>query len=381
MKKLCAMIFLALLIITGNAYAEVPDTILDEYAEFYGNKIDKELDGIEGVPEFSSDEIIRELNSGRLSLTPKAALEYMLKLLLGEVTKSARLLAVVLAMAVLCSYLSGLKEGFGGEAVANCAFYVCYIIIAGITASAFYDTALCAAETVRSIGFFMRIIVPLIIATLMTSGAVISATMLEPALLSMTEIAVWVTEAVFIPAVMVSAALNIVNGMSEKFKTDRMVKLIGSAVKWGLSLTITIFVSLAGIKSIASSGVDGLTLKLGKFATSNLIPVVGGILSESIETVMSCSVVIKNSIGLLGIISVILISLRPLVKIGAILILFRITAAIAEPVSDIKIVACISRLADSVSVLLSMVAAVTVMFILVLTIMINAGSNAFYLGG
>ena len=76
----------------------------------------------------------------------------------------------------------------------------------------------------------------------------------------------------------------------------------------------------------------------------------------------------------MGIICVILIALRPVLKIAAILIMFRLAAAITEPVSDPKIVLCLSRLADSVSVLFSMLAAVTVMFIMVLTIMINAGS-------
>lgn len=347
--------------------------LLDSYSEMYGDMFDDNMP--EDVPSFSSEEILKELNSGDLSLTPKAALEYVVKLLLGEVASNAKLLAVVLALSVLCSYLSGLKDGFGGDAVANCAFYACYVIISGVTAAAFYDTASCAAETVRNIAFFMRFVVPVVITTLLTSGAVVSAATLEPALLAIVEIAVWIIESVFIPAVMISAALNIVNGMSDKFKTDRMVKLLGSAVKWGLTLTLTIFVSLAGLKSIASAGVDGLTLKLSKFAASNLIPMVGGILAESVETVMSCSVVIKNSVGLMGIICVILIALRPVLKIAAILIMFRLAAAIAEPVSDPKIVLCLSRLADSVSVLFSMLAAVTVMFIMVLTIMINAGSS------
>ncbi len=71
------------------------------------------------------------------------------------------------------------------------------------------------------------------------------------------------------PAVMISTALNIVNGMSERFKTDKMVVLLNNAVRWGLSRTAMVFVSLAGLNSIASSGVEyGLTLKLSKFAAS-----------------------------------------------------------------------------------------------------------------
>lgn len=377
MKKVF-FVLAVLILIMPPVYADTGE-ILDEYAAFYGEIFDDNIPS-DGIPDFNSSDILRELNSGEISLSPKVALEYILKLLMGEVMSGARLLAVVLALSVLCSYLSGLKDGFGGRAVADCAFYACYIIIAGIAAAAFYDTAVCGVEAVRNIAFFMRFMVPVIITALMTSGAVISAATLEPAMISMAEIVVWIIETVFIPAVMISAALNIVNGMSDKFKTDRMVKLLSSAVKWGLSLTLTIFVSLAGLKSIASAGVDGLTLKLGKFAASNLIPMVGSILSESVETIMSCSVVIKNSVGVLGVICVVLIALQPLLKIAAVLILFRITAAVCEVVSEPKIVLCLSRLANSVSTLFSILAAVTIMFVMVLTIMINAGSNAIYLG-
>lgn len=375
---LLAVLLLACTGVAAEEQEEAASEILNEYAEFYGDVFNGAV--VDGIPNFDPAEILKGLNMGKFPYTVKEAGEYVLKLLLGEVYSEMRLLVTVLALSILSAYLSGLKSGFGADTVANCAFYACYIIIAGVTAAAFYEAAGCVSEAVTNIAFFMRVLVPVMITALMTSGAIVSAAALEPTLLAMVEVAVWGIECVFIPAVMISAALNIVNGMSGKFKTDRMVKLLNNAVKWGLSITLTVFVSFAGLKSIAASGADGLTIKLSKFATSNLIPIVGGILSESVETVMNCSVVIKNSIGVLGMICLVLIALRPVLKIAAILIMFRITAAAAEPVSDTKIVTCVSRLADSVSALFSMLAAVTVMFIMVVTILINAGSTAVMLG-
>lgn len=376
-----------LIVMCQNVYAEQTDdtqSLLDEYSDLYGGIFDEKLDAsgvFDGiVPEFSAKDILKQLNSGDLSLAPSEVLRYILRLLLGEVYDGAKLMALVLAMSVLSSYLSGLKSGFGGTAVAVCAFYACFTVISGIASAAFYEAALCASQAIENVAVFMRFIVPVLVTTLLTCGAAISAQTLEPTLLAIVEVAVWVIETVFIPGVMISTALNIVNGMSDKFKTDRMVKLLNSAVKWGLSVMLTVFVSLAGLKSIASAGADGLAVKLSKFAASNLIPMIGGILAESVETVLNCSVVIKNSVGILGIICLILIALRPVLKLGALLIIFRITAAVSEPVSEPKLITCISRLGDSISVLFSMIAAVTVMFVIVMTIMINAGSSAAFLG-
>ncbi len=393
MKKqlllIIAIIFLTLLCRGVYATEESGETqtLLNEYASFYGSILQSGIedandasDIISDIPDFSAEEIIKQLNTGELKTTPREVLEYLLRILLGEVYTGFRLLAIVLALSVLSTYLGGLKSGFGGDAVYNCAFYVSYIIIAGVASSAFYEAATCASKVIEAVAFFMRVLLPVIITALMTSGATVSAAVLEPALMSIVEIAVWLIESIFIPAVMISTALNIVNGISEKFKTDKMVKLLNNGVKWGLTVLLIVFVSLAGLKSIASTGVDGLAVKLSKFAAANLVPVVGGILAESVETIMNCSAVIKNSVGIIGIIGIIIIATRPVLKLAALLILFRITAAVTEPIADDKVTLCISRLADSISVLFSMVTAVSVMFVMIVAIIINAGNTAIMLG-
>lgn len=392
MKKTAVTVILIILLSLPCAiYASADngaEQILEEYAEVYAGVFEEGMseatdeENFLGIAEeFDAKKLLTELNSGRLSLDGREVINLIIKLLLGEVYTGLGLLASVLAMAVLSSYLGELKSGFGADSVAECAFFVCYIIIAGISASAFYQAVECATAAVDKIAFFMRVLVPVMITALMTSGALLSAATLEPVLLSMIEVAVFVIQNVFIPSVLISTALGIVGGMSDRFKTDRLVGLLNKAVRWGLTLTLTIFVSLAGLKSIASSGADGLTVRLSKFAASNLVPMVGGILSESAETIMNCSAVIKNSVGILGIICIIIIAVGPVLKLGSMLILMRLTAAVAEPVSDPKIVDCISRLANSVSVLFSMVAAIMVMFIIVVTIVINAGNLAVTIGG
>ena len=95
---------------------------------------------------------------------------------------------------------------------------------------------------------------------------------------------------------------------------------------------------------------------------------------------MNCSVLIKNSVGIIGIICLIAIAAFPLIKIAAILIVFRLTAAVTEPISEPKITNCITEIANSVSLLFSMLAASTVMFIIVLTVVINAGNTVIMLG-
>ncbi|MBO5955235.1 MAG: stage III sporulation protein AE, partial [Clostridia bacterium] len=179
---------------------------------------------------------------------------------------------------------------------------------------------------------------------------------------------------------LMSAALGVVNNLSENINAQKLVQFLNKVSKWGIGLVMTLFVGVMGLQGLVSGSADGLTVKVTKFAASNLIPLVGGALAETVETVMNCSVVIKNAVGVLGIIMVVLIVAVPVLKVAACLMMFRLCAAVLQPISDKRIVKCISELADSISSVFGIMMVVSVMFIIMLTIIINVGSTAALLG-
>ncbi len=389
MKRWWILGWVVFLVVTQPVSAEegITEGILTPYTEFYGDVFQEQLEDAEAEDSFATlfdraepKEILWQLMQGKIEISPAAIMKTLFRIFMGEVYQGLTLLIFIVILSVLCSYLTGLQEGFGAEGVGMAAFYACYIIIAGIASVAFYQTAECAGETVEQIALFMKMVVPLVITTLVTCGALVSAAVLEPVLITVVELSVAIIQGIMIPAVMIATGMNIVNHLSDRFKTQKLVKFMNQSIKWGLSVMLTVFVSVAGIQSIASGGADALSVKLSKFATANLIPVVGGILSESVETIMNCSVLIKNSVGIFGILCLLAMVVFPILKIGAMLILFRLTAAVCEPISEPKIIGCISEFANSISVLFSILTAVCVMFVMVLTIVINAGNTALMLG-
>ena len=245
------------------------------------------------------------------------------------------------------------------------------VIALGIAAATPMETVNCGKNLVGNIAVFMRIMVPVVMTTLVTSGAPVSASSFELVMVGIIEITEWIIEIFFIPMLMMTAALSIVNNLSESVNAEKLVQFMNKMLKWGIGIIMTVFVGVMSLQGIVSGGADGLTLKITKFATSNLIPIVGGSLAETVDTVISCGAVIKNSVGVLGVIIVILMSAVPILKIGACLIMFRLCAAVLQPISDKRIVKCISELADTVAGVMGLTSAVTVMFIILLTIVIR----------
>lgn len=360
--------------------------LIGEYVKIYSSEVDSAMDSLSDedlrqlVPNFNTEEILSGLAKGENIFSLKAVGNAALKLFAGEIRNSLKSLIFIFAMGIFCTYLTNIQSSLEGHGATDTAFFVCYIVIAGIGAATFLDVVGCAKETISNLAMFMRTMVPISMATLAASGALISAGTFEVTVVVVIEITQWVLEYIFLPLIMMSVAMSLVNNLSKDLNAEKMVQFMNKTTKWGIGVVMTLFVGVMGLQGIVSGSADGLTLKLTKFAASNLIPLVGGALSETAETVMNCSVVIKNAVGVFGIIVVALIVAVPIVKISACLILFRLCATILQMVCDKRIVKCISEFADSISGVFAILAVVAVTFIIILTIIINAGNSVVFLG-
>ncbi len=388
MRKIGWIIFFVLIISSKSVYAERKTSeqwIIDDYLKVYGEPLENGFKNAAGevlnvLPGFSAEDMLLDAAQGKNIFHPKEILSGVLRLFVREIRNTMKILVFIPALAILCLFTSNMQDGFKSKGISSGAFYVCYVIMAGILAAAFLNVVSCGKSVIQNISMFMRVLLPVVLASLAAGGAVISATTYEFVLIWIVEITQWAVEFLFMPMVMIAAALGMVNNLSSGLSVEKLTQFINKTVKWGLGIMLTMFVGITGFQGIVSGSADGLSVKITRFAASNLIPMVGGILSETVETVMNCSVVIKNSLGVLGIVMVVLVAVIPILKIAACLVLFRLCTALIQPISEERMVKCMTDLSDSVSSVFSMSVAVVIMFIIILTVIINLGNSALLLG-
>ena len=82
----------------------------------------------------------------------------------------------------------------------------------------------------------------------------------------------------------------------------------------------------------------GVTAKTTKAAVSNFIPVVGKILGDAVDTVMGCSIILKNALGVVGVIIIIGICVVPIFKLITLMTMYYLGSALCQPIADAKIV-------------------------------------------
>ena len=199
--------------------------------------------------------------------------------------------------------------------------------------------------------------------------------MLEPTILFVITLVDNIIVKIIIPFSLISVALSIVSNISDKVRIEKLSKFLNSSAIWILGLILTIFVGVTSLEGSITSGVDGLTVKTTKAAVSSVIPVVGKILGDAVETVMGCTNILKNAVGIVGILIIIGTCINPIIKILILMIAFYIGAAICEPLADEKIVKLLEQIGKTYKLFLAILVSVSVMLVVGVTLAINISNS------
>ena len=106
-----------------------------------------------------------------------------------------------------------------------------------------------------------------------------------------------------------------------------------------------------------------MTIRTAKFAVDNLVPIVGKFLSDAVETVVSCSAIVKNGIGLIGLIAIFLICIIPIIKIIVLILTYKTLGAIVQPIASENIVNFFEEVGKALLLVMTGMLSVAIMFL------------------
>ncbi len=340
-------------------------SISDNVRKYYGE------DSQELFPDFDPGKIVSQAAKGDLNFSFKGVINRIIRYLLKEVFLNADILIKIIILCIICAILKNLQNSFLSESVGEMAFFVCYIVLVSVLMVSFSTAMKMCMDIIDNMVAFMHSIIPLLITLLATSGSISSAGVFQPVLVLLIEIGATAIKNFFIPLIFLMTILNIVNNISDKIQLTKLAGFMKQICTWGLGLILTIFIAIVSIQGSMGAVVDGVTSKTAKFALGTFIPVVGKYLADAADTVVGCTLVIKNASGLVAMIGILLICLAPLLKILAMVVLYKLACAFVEPISDKKITNCLNDMSSSLTYILGVTAAVAVMFLIAITIVIS----------
>ena len=377
MKKLIT-IFAILICIFGTSISiadtedEVINSQMDSFnissfideANKYSNNILKDID----IHELLNNAIKGEADTNQL-------LKNIFPLLGTEIKEALKVMGSILIIVLIHSVLKSISDNLNNKSVAQITYYVQYILIATVIMTNFSSIITLSKEAVGNMISFIQLLFPLLMTLMLASGSVVSVNLVQPIIFFIINLISNIFQSIIIPIILVGTALAIVSKISDRIQIDKLSKFLKSSSVWVIGILLTIFVGVLSIEGTLGSSVDGITAKTAKAAVSSFIPVVGKVLGDAVDTVIGCSAILKNAIGIVGVIVVIAICITPILKLAIITIIYHLTAALCEPIADSKIVSLITQMADTFKILLAILCSISVMLIIGITLVINISNT------
>ena len=155
---------------------------------------------------------------------------------------------------------------------------------------------------------------------------------------------------------------------------SKFTELIKNCVSWGVKGCAIIFMGILSLQRMGGESGNAIFNKTAKFAM-NMVPVVGDVFSGTIESFRVFSGVIKTGIGIAFILGIIILCAIPIIKIIAMIFIYKFTASIIQPVCDKRIVNCIDQMSKYTGVILGIVFMAVVVFIFAAIMVISVSGG------
>lgn len=336
---------------------------------------------IEEAQKYTSN-TFKELNIGDLlnsaisgNIDNKLLGKSILNLLGKETIVSIKVIVSIIVIIIIHSVLKSISEGLENKGIAQITYYVQYILIVTLVMTNFSNVITMVKDSVNNLVGFSNSLIPLLMTLILSTGSIVSVNILQPVLLFIITFIGNFINTVIIPLTLVSTALSIVSKISDRIQLDNLSKFFKSSVVWILGVVLTLFVGLVSLEGSLSSTVDGITAKTTKAAVSSFIPVVGKILGDAVDTVIGCTTILKNAVGIVGVIVVIGICILPIIKLVLLMTTYYIGSAVCQPIADKKIIDLLSQMGDTFKILLAILCSMSVMIIIGTTLVIKISNS------
>lgn len=327
-------------------------------------------------PDLDILEVFSTSITGNLSGAGNTILKSIENIISNELMISMNLIASVLVVVVIHSILKTIIENLENSSASQIVYIIQYLIIVTIVINTFVSILDITKNSINELVNFMNLLIPILLTLMLTTGSIVTTSIAQPILIFMVSFIGNFINTFIVPLLLISIAISIISNISEKVEISRISKFLKSSIVWILGIILTIFTCTLSIEGTLSSSVDGMTAKTAKAAVSNFIPVVGKIMGDTVETIIGCGNILKNSVGVIGVIIITGIVALPIIKITLLMISFKITSAVCEVVADTKIVKLIDNIADSYKILLAILISISIMFIIGITLVIKITNSS-----
>ncbi len=354
---------------------------LEEISEELNSSVIEELNEI----DFSGfNAIIAELNENQTNifsienikdkvysiLSGENALSYssffasIFSMFIEMILKYIPLLSLVVAIGVISNLLGGIKSKFNEKSTGDLIHLVCFLAVAVLIIGMITSLSTLTTKSVNNMVSQINVLFPIILALMIGLGANASVGIFQPVVSIISTYTADFFSYIIIPLFTISFVFGLITNLSNNIKLDKFNSFISSLFKWCVGLVFTLFFAVFTIQGISAGSFDSLSIRTTKYTIKSYIPVMGGYLSDGMDLILSSTILIKNSVGLVGILLIISTIISPLLEIVVFSLLLKLVSAILQPMGNSKTSNFLMSTSKSITMLSSAIIAIGFMYLI-----------------
>lgn len=331
-----------------------------------------------GDTEWSFEDMVSSLMQGDVEVEENGWKKYCYEIFLKELEANIGILVKLILLAVITAIFTNMSGTVGKGLISENGFYITYLIMTALLMSSFYLIYQVAEDTVTDLIQIMEALIPTyMMAVSFSSGVTSSAILQESMVLGISAVS-WGIRKIVFPCIQLFVVLQLVNNLQEEDFFSKFGELIQTGVKWLLKSILAVVVGMNTIKSMLAPAADSVAAAalqrgLGAVPGGQALNAVSGV-------VIGSGILIKNAIGVGGMLLIAMAVTLPIIKMSVFILSYKFIAALLQPISDKRMIQGIQGISEGGQLLMTAVLTVIVLFLLSIAIVAVSTNVTYYAG-
>lgn len=333
-------------------------------------QIDTLLGTLETPQSIGFGDLVIRAITGQLDLSPQGILTSIVRYVFSEIFLHIGLMQQLIFVAILAALLKILTDSFNTKSSGELGFYICYIALVTIMFSSFRIAIVIATDMIQSVTQFVQVSVPVVISLVLMSGNVTGAYVYNSLLIFAINIINTVVVYIVMPLIAFVTTIQVINYITENEILSNMSGLVNKAVSLGTKSLAVGFISILALQRVSAPIINNLAIR-GTRSAIGATPIVGGVLTGAMDTVLYFASATKSGVIVAVIIVIFYLCVIPIAKLTALMFIYKFVAAIIQPICDKRIVKCINTVGNFNALLLAVSVMIAVMFSVALIMLVS----------
>ncbi len=337
------------------------------FSEFDFTEIDDSLKKIFPEQKMGFQDLVSSLISGESENAGEVVMQFISDQLNYEFRYNKQNLAYMLLIAVVAAIFTNFSNAFQNKQVSEISFYVLYMLLITMCLNAFRIAMAGIEGHLELLLDFMRVLTPSYFLAVAIASGSSSSLIFYNIVLFLIYIAETLILRFLLPLVNIYIMVQVMNYLAGEEYLSQFAELLKKLITWMLKTLVTCVIGINVIQGMLAPAIDALK-RSALTKTAEAIPGIGNAIGGVTDVVLGTAVLIKNGIGMAGAAVVVAICAVPLLQMAIMMLMYKLAAALVQPVSDKRITGCISSVSEGYELLVKVVFSTGLLFLLTIAV-------------